>query len=50
MKLPVVVVFYNPTKENIENILVYKKKVDKIYIVDNSDDDIHRAQNDDKIE
>ncbi len=50
MKLPVVVVFYNPTKENIENILVYKKKVDKIYIVDNSDDDIQRAQNDDKIE
>lgn len=50
MKLPVVVVFYNPTKENIENISVYKETVDKVYVIDNSDDDIQRVKSDNLVE
>ena len=50
MKLPVVVVLYNPTKENIENISVYKETVDKVYVIDNSDDDIQRVKSDNLVE
>ena len=37
VKIPAVVVFYNPSEENIKNIKVYEKSVAKIYVVDNSD-------------
>lgn len=50
MKLACVVVFYNPSDDNVKNIDEYKDVVDKIYVVDNSDDEICRLQNDNKIE
>ena len=40
MKLASVVVFYNPSEENIKNIDNYKTSVDTVYVVDNSEDDI----------
>ena len=36
MKIEAVVVFYNPTKENIENINYYIDSVEKVYVVDNT--------------
>ena len=50
MKLAAVVVFYKPSEDNIHNIDAYKDVVDKVYVVDNTDDDIVRIKNDDKIE
>ncbi|MCR4581616.1 MAG: glycosyltransferase family 2 protein, partial [Bacilli bacterium] len=50
MKLSAVVVFYNPTDVNIKNIDNYKNSVDKIYVVDNSDDDVERMKSSNKIE
>ena len=50
IKCACVVVFYNPTSFNIKNIDNYKNVIDKIYVVDNSDDDIIRIENDKKIE
>ena len=50
MKIPAVVVFYNPSEENINNLKVYEKSVDKIYVVDNSDDEVIRLKNTKKIE
>lgn len=35
-KVACVTVLYNPTDENLENILTYEKFVDKIYLMDNS--------------
>ena len=49
MKLASVVVFYNPTKQNIKNIDNYKSSVDIIYVVDNSDDNIIRVKDTKKI-
>ena len=49
MKLSCVVVFYNPSDENIKNIDNYKNEVDTIYVVDNSDDDVIRLKNTKKI-
>lgn len=49
MKLSCVVVFYNPSDENIKNIDNYKSEVDTIYVVDNSDDDVIRIKNTKKI-
>ena len=49
MKLSCVVVFYNPSDDNIKNIDNYKSSVDTIYVVDNSDDDIIRIKNTKKI-
>ncbi len=49
MKLSCVVVFYNPTKENILNLDNFKDSVEVIYVVDNSDDDIIRIKEDEKI-
>ena len=49
MKLASVVVFYNPTKQNIKNIDNYKSSVDTIYVVDNSEDDVIRIKNTKKI-
>lgn len=37
MKLAGVVVWYNPSKKDIKNIDSYIKAVDKLYIVDNSE-------------
>ena len=50
MKLAAVVVFYKPSEDNIHNIDVYKDIVDKIYVVDNTDDEIIRLKDDNKIE
>ena len=50
MKLAAVVVFYNPSKNNIDNINKYIDSVDKLYVVDNSDDNEPRIKNTDKIE
>lgn len=49
MKIAAVVVFYNPSKENILNIDKYKESVDKIYIIDNSEDDSIRIKNTKKV-
>ncbi len=37
MKVAAVVVFYNPNKDTVQNINSYIDRVDKLYIVDNSD-------------
>jgi len=50
MKLAAVVVFYNPSDNNIKQLDKYLKSVDKIYVVDNSDDKIQRIESTDKIE
>ena len=50
MKLAAVVVFYNPSKKNINNINNYIDSVDKLYVVDNSDDKEIRIENTRKIE
>jgi rhamnosyltransferase len=49
MKLSAVVVFYKPSKDNISNIDNYIKEVDKLYVVDNTDDDVTRMESTDKI-
>lgn len=46
MNLACVVVFYNPSDDNISNIDAYKGVVDKVYVVDNSDDEIVRLKDD----
>lgn len=50
IKLASVVVFYNPTKENVDNIKNYYDLVDKVYIIDNSSKDNSNLINDKKIE
>ncbi len=50
MKLSAVVVFYRPNDENLNNIYNYIDSVDKLYIVDNTEDDLIRVNNTDKIE
>ena len=50
MKLAAVVVFYNPSDKNIKQLDKYLKSVDKIYVVDNSDDKAQRVESTDKIE
>ena len=49
MKLASVIVFYNPTNDNILNIDNFKNSVDIIYVVDNSDDNIVRLESNEKI-
>lgn len=49
MNLAAVVVFYNPSDANIQNIKKYEQSVDQLFIVDNSDDDIIRYQDTKKI-
>ena len=39
IRLSVVTVFYNPNEEIIKNITSYSNQVEKIIIVDNSDND-----------
>lgn len=50
MKLAAVVVFYYPSDDNIKHIKNYLSEVNKIYVIDNSDDDIIRIKSDDKVE
>lgn len=50
MKLAAVVVFYNPSEKNIKQLEKYLDSVDKIYVVDNSDDRINRIDSSKKIE
>ena len=50
MKLAAVVVFYNPSDTNIKNIDNYIDSVDRLYVVDNSDDKEIRIKNTEKIE
>lgn len=50
MKLAVVVVFYFPSEDNIKNIDKYLDEVDKVFVVDNSDDEIDRIKSTEKIE
>ena len=49
IKLAAVVVFYKPSSGNINNYLKYIDSVDKLYVVDNSDDDIKRIKETPKI-
>ena len=49
MKLAAVVVFYNPSEKNIQNIKKYEKSIDRLFIVDNSEDKIMRYQDSEKI-
>lgn len=49
MKIPAVIVLYNPSINNLKSIDNYKTFIDKLYIVDNTEDDIIRFQSDDKI-
>lgn len=50
IKIAAVVVLYNPSKKNISNIDNYIDSIDKLYVVDNSDDDVIRIDNSNKIE
>ena len=50
MKLAAVVVFYNPSDENIKNINNYLSSINRLYVVDNSDDDTIRIESTNKIE
>lgn len=50
MKLAAVVVFYNPSNKNIKNIDNYIDVIDKLYVVDNTEDDEIRIKNSSKIE
>ena len=50
MKLAAVVVLYNPDDDNIYYYKNYIDVVDKLYVVDNSDDDINRLDDTKKIE
>ena len=49
MKLAAVVVFYFPSEDNINHINKYLKEVDRLYVIDNSDDDVIRIKYKDKI-
>ena len=49
MKLASVVVFYNPTMDNIKNLDNYQNNVDVIYVIDNSEDAIKRVEDTSKI-
>ena len=49
MNLACVVVFYNPTDDNINNLKKYIDSIDRLYVVDNSEDDVIRVEDTDKI-
>ena len=49
MKLAAVIVLYNPNEENLKKASKISNKVDRIYLVDNTDDDVIRFSNDNKI-
>lgn len=48
--LAAVLVFYKPNNENINNFKNYLDAIDKLYIIDNSDDNIERVKSTPKIE
>lgn len=48
--LAAVLVFYKPNNENINNFKNYLDAIDKLYIIDNSDDNIERVKSTSKIE
>jgi len=50
MKLAAVVVFYNPSNKNIKNIDNYIDIIDKLYVVDNSEDNDIKIESNKKIE
>ena len=50
MKIAAVVVFYNPSDKNIKNIDNYIDVIDKLYVVDNSEDDEIKMKSNKKIE
>ncbi len=50
MKLSGVVVWYNPSKENILNVDKYIDELDRLFVIDNSEDEIIRISSDKKIE
>ena len=50
MKLATIVVFYYPSDDNIKNINTYLDEVEKVFVVDNSDDDVIRLKSTKKIE
>ena len=50
MKIAAVVVFYNPSDKNIKNIDNYIEVIDKLYVVDNSEDDEIKMKSNKKIE
>ena len=50
MKISAVVVFYNPSEKNIAYINKYIDSIDKLYVVDNSEDDTIRLESSKKIE
>ena len=50
IRLAGVVVFYNPNNSNIDNINNYLDEVDKLYVVDNSEDEVIRIKDNKKIE
>lgn len=49
IKLSAVVVFYKPSADNLKNYLNYIETIDKLYVVDNSGDDIKRIKDTSKI-
>lgn len=49
MKLAAVIVFYHPDEENVNYYKTYEKELDKIYVVDNSDDSLIRIKDTDKV-
>lgn len=49
MKIAAVVVFYKPDEDNINNINNYIDSIDKLYIVDNSEDDVQYIKDSNKI-
>ena len=49
MKIAATVVFYKPSEDNIKNIDAYKNIVDRVYVIDNTDDDLIRLNDDKKV-
>ena len=50
MKLAAVVVLFNPSEDNLANINNYINTIDKLYVIDNSEDRINRLESTDIIE